>query len=132
MSGKIISALLLATIMGCSSYVSNAEESEAQYPALLIEVSTESKEELSATASKLFKQPVLLGVDAFTQHSSVSLERTPHKAQNGQLIMGRTLESPHSLSLISKAGQCYLKNNATKELMLLQISQCKKVIKQED
>jgi hypothetical protein len=131
MSSKVITTLLLATVMGCSSYLNKADEPATPQPALLIEASKESTDELSTAATQLFNQPVLLGVDAFTLHSSVSLERTPHKAQSGQLIMGRSIETPHSLSLISKAGHCYLKNNATDEVMALSISKCKKVAKEE-
>ena len=120
---KCLLIFLLLSIYGCA--LSADETKNVEQPALLVNPSTESIQELQKLTATLFaKKHILLADNAFTKNSELAIERFPHKSKEGHLIMGRVLEAPLILQLIKKDGVCFLKNKLSGSMLPFTTGQC--------
>ncbi|WP_065204644.1 hypothetical protein [Shewanella woodyi] len=122
---KTLLSLTPLLLMGCSLQADDSQQ-PAPLPALVSDPSPESIAELQAAIASLLKiERVTIAGDAFTRSSRLSLERSPHKAPNGQLIMGRNFELPQTVQLWISAEICFVTDADNHRSAPLTHTQCK-------
>ncbi|NQY64501.1 MAG: hypothetical protein HRT38_12335 [Alteromonadaceae bacterium] len=129
MKVNILVPSLLLMLLWCSfgcSIQAQQKSSFIEVSALISHFSNESHIEIENTISILLEQQrVLIADNAFIDSSYLSLERAAHKTDNGQLIMGRSMELPFRLRLIIKGDLCFIKDEKSGKSLALSITQCK-------
>ena len=114
---------LITAATGCGA--TSVPMSDAALPALRIDNSVQGTQEIKQAVEQLLAlKQVTLSETAFSDNSSITIERQAHKV-NGQLIMGRNYEMPQQVNLLIDAGRCYLSHEKTQQSQQLFNIQCR-------
>ncbi|MCE9678117.1 hypothetical protein LZP69_02765 [Shewanella sp. AS1] len=111
-------------LCGCSL---QANEEEKAVPALIHQPTQAALNELQQVIAKLLgMKKITLASSAFTQESVLTLERAQHLDASGNMIMGRTTESPIQLELVLIKDSCVIRDQNGQVSEPLTLTQCHK------
>ncbi len=103
-----------------------ATELSQNTPALLEQSSADTRLLLESTIGDLLNsQPVKLADNAFTEKSTVIIERSQPKDSRGNLLDGREIRPADTVTLLTEDGKCYLKHDQSGSIKLLDSISCK-------
>ncbi|GGF78601.1 hypothetical protein [Alteromonas lipolytica] len=111
----LIGCVSLALASGCAP-----TSVQPAQPATVTALSTSQKQQLETVISDWFGGvKVTLADNAFTDSSSVSIERREHLDNQGNPIEGRHNNAVYSFSLLKQGQDCWLQNERTSQKVLL-------------
>lgn len=125
MSMRTAAATIVTMLLSaCASSVAQADR-----PAVLVAPNSAARDELltairNALGNGFGNAPLTLADDAFIHDSAVSIERTPRRDANGQLLNGRVMEKPQRFTLYVRGSRCVLVQAGTQREWLLKHANC--------
>lgn len=112
---KIPFFFVLAVLTGCQTTLS-----DSSVPARLIGQTLPAIEQIELAISKLLNgKPVTLADSAFSQESTLVIERAPHRDDRGLLIDGRRTEEGVGFMLLLDSGMCWIRRQDTQSAVSL-------------
>jgi hypothetical protein len=102
-----------------------AAHADPEAPAVIVNPTVQSRAALvQAITDALDGVSVTLADDAFTNASTLTLERTARRDENGVRLQGRELGTPERFRLVKMAGQCVLIHERSGRRLVLTSTEC--------
>jgi hypothetical protein len=119
---RIIVVSCVLVLCACASI---AQQSQ---PALLIEPSAQSHDELVHVVSGALSVPtIMIADDALTRDAMLVIDRAPARDASGQQLSGRDVGRPEQFQLVSVGSRCELVHLKTQKHYVLTKVRCKPV-----
>jgi hypothetical protein len=117
--------MVASALSGCVQTSPAVSTFGAQAPALLVQPSDASQQELRATVARMMGvASVSLAKDVFLATSLMVIEKNRPRGADGIQLSGRDFDKPEQFRLLKSGNQCVLVKLSTGAHEVLQKSQC--------